>query len=60
MFPEPTDIVHYVLDSGTLWHHIPWPHSAMYDSICQLHIDYFTKKYGHLELFLVAIKRPVY
>ena len=44
-FPEPTGIVYYVLAGGALLHRIPWPHSATYDSICQLHIDYLNKIY---------------
>ena len=56
VFPELTDIVHYILDGGALLHHIPWPHSAMYGGICQLHIDYLTKKYGQLTVIFMAIK----
>ena len=38
--------LHYLLDSGTLLHRIPWPRSYTYDPICQLYVNYVTQKYN--------------
>ena len=39
--------VQYVLDGGSLLHHIPWPRGSLtYREICTLYCDYVTRKYG--------------
>lgn len=41
----PTE-VQYVLDGGSLLQRIPWPKGTTYEGICNLYVDYITKKYG--------------
>ncbi len=36
----PGDDVNYVLDGGALLHHIPWPRTATYSTVCDMYVDY--------------------
>jgi hypothetical protein len=38
--------VNYVIDGGSLLHHLLWPHDSTYNTVFSLGVQYVTRKYG--------------
>ena len=43
---QPSADVNYVIDGGSLLHHLPWPRDSTYDTVFSLGVQYITRKYG--------------
>ena len=43
---QPSADVNYVIDGGSLLHHLPWPCDSTYDTVFSLGVQYVTCKYG--------------
>lgn len=42
----PSSNVHYVIDGGALLQRLPWPRGKNFEDLCQLYLDYVSRKYG--------------
>jgi hypothetical protein len=44
----PQQAIHYVIDGGALLHRVAWPHSATFESIICMYVNYVSRKYSKL------------
>ena len=46
----PSSNVQYILDGGALLYRLPWSRTTTYSEVCQMYVDYASKRYGNAKI----------